>query len=57
MRHLSALSVEATFDGAPPDVSHVPGVTDVEVEGHRLRCHVQGRVEPLLKRLSAVGVN
>jgi len=56
MRHLSALSVEATFDGTPPDVSHVPGVTSVEVEGHRLRCQVQGPVEPLLKRLSAVGV-
>jgi ABC-2 type transport system ATP-binding protein len=56
MRHLSALSVEATFDGTPPDVSHVPGVSTVEVEGNRLRCQVQGPVEPLLKRLSAVGV-
>ena len=26
MRHLSALSVEATFDAAPPDLSRVPGV-------------------------------
>ena len=56
MRHLSALSVEATFDATPPDVSHVPGVTKVEVEGNQLRCQVQGPVEPLLKRLSAVGV-
>ena len=24
MRHFSALSIEATFDGAPPDVSGVP---------------------------------
>jgi ABC-2 type transport system ATP-binding protein len=56
MRHLSALSVEATFDTTPPDVSHVPGVTAIEVQGHRLRCQVQGPVEPLLKRLSAVGV-
>ena len=27
MRHLSALSVEATFDGTPPDLARVPGVT------------------------------
>ncbi len=56
MRHLSTLSVEATFDTTPPDVSRVPGVSGVEVEGNRLRCHVHGPVEPLLQRLSAVGV-
>jgi ABC-2 type transport system ATP-binding protein len=56
MRHLSALSVEATFDTTPPDVSRVPGVTAIEVDGNRLRCQVHGPVEPLLKRLAAVGV-
>src|SRR5262249_38914441 len=56
MRHLSALSVEATFSGDPPDLSKVPGVSAVEVEGHVVRCHVQGPVEPLLKVLGAVGV-
>jgi hypothetical protein len=56
MRHLSALSVEATFDTAAPDVSRVPGVTAVEVEGNRLRCQVHGPVEPFLQRLAAVGV-
>jgi ABC-2 type transport system ATP-binding protein len=55
MRHLSALSVEATFSTSPPDLSKVPGVSGVEVEGHVVRCHVQGSVEPLLKVLSAVG--
>jgi len=35
----------------------VPGVHDIEIEGHRLRCQVSGPVEPLLKRLSAVGVS
>ena len=29
MRHLSALSVEATFDGTIPDLSGVPGVSSV----------------------------
>jgi ABC-2 type transport system ATP-binding protein len=56
MRHLSALSVEAIFEGAVPDLSEVPGVTMVEVEGPMVRCHVQGSVEPLLKVLAASGV-
>jgi ABC-2 type transport system ATP-binding protein len=57
MRHLSALSVEATFDGPPPDLTRVPGVTAVEVEGFTVRCQVQGSVEPLLKVLAAAGVH
>ncbi|HEX2738675.1 MAG TPA: ABC transporter ATP-binding protein [Acidimicrobiia bacterium] len=57
MRHLSALSVEATFDTTPPDLSRVPGVTAVEIDGRRVRCHVQGPVEPLLKVLAASGVH
>jgi len=56
MRHLTALSIEATFSGAPPDVSRLSGVTGVEVQGNRLHCHVQGPIEPLLKALSAAGV-
>jgi len=56
MRHLSALSVEATLAGPPPDLSGVPGVSDVEVDGDRVRLQVQGSVEPLLERLTAVGV-
>jgi ABC-2 type transport system ATP-binding protein len=55
MRHLSALSVEATFDRPPPDLAGVPGVTAVEVDGTRVRCQVQGSVEPLLKVLAAAG--
>ena len=57
MRHLSALSVEATFDGTPPDLTRVPGVTGVTVEGNRVRCQVHGSVEPLLKVLAAAGVH
>jgi len=57
MRHLSALSVDATFDGAPPDVSRIPGVTAVEVEGNHVRCQVVGSVEPLLGALAASGVH
>ena len=57
MRHLSALTVEATFDGSVPDLSRVPGVSAVEVTGHVVRCQVRGSVEPLLKVLAAAGVH
>jgi ABC-2 type transport system ATP-binding protein len=57
MRHLSALTVEATFDGPPPDLSRVPGVTAVQVDGFTVRCQVHGSVEPLLKVLAAAGVH
>lgn len=56
MRHLAALTVEATFAGPVPDLSVVDGVTEVEVDGQVVRCHVRGSVEPLLKVLSAAGV-
>jgi polyether ionophore transport system ATP-binding protein len=57
MRHLSALSVDATFDSAPPDLTKIPGVTAVEVEGNKVRCQVIGSVEPLLGVLAASGVH
>ena len=57
MRHLSALSIDATFDTTPPDLSRVPGVRDVAVEGNHLRCQVSGSVEPLLGVLAAAGVH
>jgi ABC-2 type transport system ATP-binding protein len=56
MRHLSAFTVEATFDGLVPDLSRVPGVSSVEVVGHLVRCQVRGTVEPLLQVLAASGV-
>jgi len=56
MRHLSALSVEAIFDGAPPDLSGVPGVIAVDTDGNRVRCQVMGPIEPLLRVLATAGV-
>ena len=53
MRHLSALTVEAEFDGSVPDLSSVPGVDGVAVDGNRIRCQVIGSVEPLLGVLVA----
>ncbi len=56
LRHLSALDVDATFDGPPPDVSAVPGVLSSEVEGQHLRCQVSGPLAPLLSVLVEAGV-
>jgi ABC-2 type transport system ATP-binding protein len=56
MRHLRALSIEATFEREPPDLSGVPGVSAFEVDGRRLRCRVAGSVEPLLRVLAGAGV-
>jgi ABC-2 type transport system ATP-binding protein len=57
MRHLSALTVEATFDGDVPDLTGIPGVGSVTVEGRIARCQVHGSVEPLLKALASAGVH
>jgi ABC-2 type transport system ATP-binding protein len=56
MRHLSAVTVEATFDGAPPDLAGVPGVKHVVVDGHHVHLQLRGPVEPLLKALAGTGV-
>jgi ABC-2 type transport system ATP-binding protein len=56
LRHLAALSVEATFEGTPPDVRAIPGVSAVEVDGPRLRCQVTGPMEPLLQALASAEV-
>ncbi len=56
MRHLSALSVEATFDGEVPDLSRVPGVASIQADGHVVRMQVRGSVQPLLEVLAGTGV-
>ena len=56
MRHLAAVTVEATFAGAIPDLSSVPGVSSVQADGRVVRCQVRGPVAPLLKVLAAADV-
>jgi len=56
MRHLSALQVEAEMESSVPDLSGLPGVSAIEVDGTTVRCHVTGSIEPLLAALSAAGV-
>lgn len=53
LRHLSALTVEAIFDGQPPKVEHINGVSNIKITGHQLRCQVQGSIDQLLSVLSA----
>jgi ABC-2 type transport system ATP-binding protein len=55
MRHLSAVRVEAEFDATVPDLSKVPGVSGVKVDGNRLTCQVSGPIEPLLTVLAGAG--
>jgi ABC-2 type transport system ATP-binding protein len=54
MRHLSAVTVEASFPAAPPAaVDRVPGVSAVQVAGHNLTCQVRGPIDGLLTVLAA----
>ncbi len=51
LRIASSVSVELTFTGPPPALAAVDGVTGVEVDGSRVRCHVTGAMQPLLDAL------
>jgi ABC-2 type transport system ATP-binding protein len=53
LRHLSALTVEATFSGQPPDVTGIPGVSAVAIAGRQLTCQVRGPIADLLAALAA----
>jgi ABC-2 type transport system ATP-binding protein len=53
MRHLSAVTVEATFGSKPPKVDHIKGVSNVHVTGHQLTVQVQGSIAELLTVLAA----
>jgi ABC-2 type transport system ATP-binding protein len=56
LRHLSALTVQATCGGPVPDLSRVPGVSAVAVDGQVVRCHVSGPIGPLLTVLAEANV-
>jgi polyether ionophore transport system ATP-binding protein len=55
LRHLSALLVEAQFEGSAPDLSGVPGVSNVEINADSVRCEVTGSIQPLLGALTHFG--
>jgi ABC-2 type transport system ATP-binding protein len=49
LRHLSAVTVEATFSGNVPDVSKIKGVSKVQASNKHLHCEVHGSIDELLK--------
>ena len=53
MRHLSALTIEATFDHDPPNVMGIRGISNVHIVGHQLNCQIQGSIDELLSILAA----
>ena len=51
LRHLSAHTVELTFEGAPQALAEVPGVEVLSRSDGRVRCSVTGSMEPLIDAL------
>ena len=56
LRHLAALSVDATFAGAVPDLSAVPGVSDIRSHGKGVRLELRGPVAPLVRALAPTDI-
>jgi polyether ionophore transport system ATP-binding protein len=52
LRHLSAQSVEVTFDGGVPELPPLPGVEVVQAGANALRFEVSGSVGPLIAALA-----
>lgn len=52
LRHLSAQTVEVTFEGPAPPVPELPGVHVAVVGPNALRFEVHGPIRPLIKTLS-----
>jgi ABC-2 type transport system ATP-binding protein len=52
LRHLSASSVSARFDGPVPDLSKVPGVSQVVADGNGVRLQLVGPIGPLIQELA-----
>jgi polyether ionophore transport system ATP-binding protein len=56
LRHLAALSVNATFNGPVPDLAGVQGVSHVVRDGHAVHLQLRGSVRPLIQELAATDV-
>lgn len=52
LRHLSAVTVEATFSGAPPDIKGLKHVSNIEIHDSFLRCNVNGPIDELLSAIA-----
>jgi ABC-2 type transport system ATP-binding protein len=56
LRHLSATTVELTFDGPPPPLDGIAGVDVAPADDGVVRCEVRGPVQPLLDALAGAQV-
>ncbi|MER5887087.1 ABC transporter ATP-binding protein [Streptomyces sp. NPDC001941] len=57
LRHLTRTSVTAELAGAPGDLAALPGVHDLDVQGHRVRLQVDSdKLDPVLRSLTGSGV-
>lgn len=58
LHHLRIHHVEIEFAGQPPGqaIEAAEGVSDVRVDGSRVRCNVRGTFEPLLSAIAGRGV-
>jgi ABC-2 type transport system ATP-binding protein len=52
LRHLSAQTIEVTFDGPPPRFDGLPGVQVSSAGTNALRCEVKGSIGPLIAALA-----
>jgi beta-exotoxin I transport system ATP-binding protein len=48
--------VELRFEGDPPRLDELPGVSEVRVAGDRLTCRLEGDVEPFLRAIAGTRV-
>lgn len=56
LRRLAATRVRARLDAAVPDLSGVPGIRNVVVDGRLVECDVSGPMRPLLHALAGAGL-
>ncbi|RVW07793.1 ABC transporter ATP-binding protein [Prescottella agglutinans] len=57
MRHLSRTSITAELTGDPGDLSRIPGVEDLRIDGSTLHCQVDaGSLGALIRTLGDTGV-
>lgn len=56
LRHLSAQTIEVTFDGPAPELPPVPGVVSHPAGQNAVRFEVVGSVQPLLAALAQLSV-
>ncbi len=57
LRHLAAVSVDAVVTGPAPDLSRIPGVSQLHIDGNRLQCQVSGSIEAVLQAFSEARVD